>query len=103
MLFVTIFYASYAFGAVFLMCELGQRGTNAFEEIDNVVKEFEWNLFSHEIQRILPKILIVTQKPVVFECFGSTSALRETFKQVCMVPTSKNVNFITRVVVFSDN
>lgn len=72
---------------MFIMCELGQQETNAFEEINDLLAKFQWNLFSNEIQRLLPTILIVTQKPFVVECFGSTSALRETFKKVCIKPS----------------
>lgn len=81
-LFTTVFYAFYAFGVIFLTCEFGQRLANAFEEIDDSIKTFEWNLFSHEIQKLLPTILIVSQKQFVIKCFGSTSALRESFKKV---------------------
>lgn len=82
MLFVTTFYASYALGSIFFICEVGQRVSDAFEGIDDVVMDFEWNSFPHEIQKLLPTIMIMTQKPVVMECFGSTSALRESFKKV---------------------
>lgn len=94
MLFVTIIYSSYAFGIMFVACEFGQRLSNAFEEIDDSIEEFDWNLFSHEIQRLLPTILIVTQKPVVFECFGSISALRDTFKKVCIETSYSNVHML---------
>lgn len=81
-LFVTVFYASYALGSIFFQCEIGQQISNAYEDIDDLVEEFDWHLFSHEMQRTLPIILIVTQNPIGFECFGSTSALRVTFKKV---------------------
>ena len=81
-LFATIFYACYAFGMVFMICELGQRISNAFEEIDDVIAQFNWYLFSDELKRMLPIILMNTQAPVVFECFGSISCSREAFKKV---------------------
>lgn len=91
LVFITIFYAFYAFGIVIIICELGQRLTNAFEEIGDVIDEFEWNLFSLEIQKILPTILMVVQQPVELRYFGSTSGLRETFKKVCLMK-----NLLTR-------
>lgn len=75
-------YAVYAFGIIFLTCELGQRLTNAFEQIQDEIKKFEWYLFSSEIQQMLPTILIVSQQSIELECFGSISGLRETFKKV---------------------
>lgn len=77
-----LFYAFYAFGAVFIMCELSQRITNSFEDMSDKIQSFEWYLFPREIQKILPINLIATQQPVVLECFGSVGALRETFKKV---------------------
>lgn len=82
MLFGALFYASYAFGAVFVICELCQRITNSFDEISEKIEAFEWNSFPQEIQKLLPILLIGAQQPVVFECFGGISALRETFKKV---------------------
>lgn len=96
-----IFYASYAFGSVFVICELGQRICDAYGEIDDLIEAFDWYLFSHEIQRLLPTILIVTQKPVVLKCFGSTSALRETFRIVCSYTKAYILNSQSTKFTFS--
>lgn len=82
MLTVTIVYACYAFGVVGIICELGQRLSNAFDEIPDTIVDFEWYLFPPGIQRILPTILLAAQQPVYLECFGSISGTRETFKNV---------------------
>lgn len=79
-----IFYASYAFGVVLFMCELGQRLGCAFEQVGDEIESFEWNLFSREIQKKLPLIFMVAQEPVLLECFGSTSGNRDTFKKVSL-------------------
>lgn len=84
-LLLTIFYAGYAFGVVFIICELGQRLTDAFEEINDEIDRFEWYLFPSEIQRMLPTIMISAQQPVVLECFGSIAGSRETFKRVSLI------------------
>lgn len=81
-MFLIIFYATYSFGAVFIMCELGQRITDTFEETCDTILAFEWYLFPYEIQKVLPTLWIGTQQPVAFECFGGISAVRETFKKV---------------------
>lgn len=82
LLYVIFFYVLYAFGNLLVSCEFGQRISNAFEEIDDEIELFDWYLFSYEMQRMLPLILLVTQQPVKIECFGSISIRREYFKKV---------------------
>lgn len=78
----TTFYGFYAFGIVLMICELGQRLTDAFGDVCCAIEGFHWNLFSIEIQKVLPIILIGVQKPVVLRCFGTTHGLRITFSAV---------------------
>lgn len=82
MLLVAICFATYAFVAVFIICDLGQRLTDAFEEDRDELLTFDWYLFPLEIRRLLPNILIGTQQPVVLDCFGSICVLRSTFNEV---------------------
>lgn len=77
-----ISYACYAFGLVFLSCELSQRVTNQYEEINDLTKQFDWYLFPNEIKRILPIFMIGPQQSVEFYCFGTITSSRETFKKV---------------------
>lgn len=77
-----VFYASYAFGIMMFICELGQRLSDAFEEIGVVIESFQWNLFSLQMRKLLPIILIVEQQTIDLEFFGSISGTRETFKKV---------------------
>lgn len=72
----------WAFGSIFIACELCERVSNAYSEIDDAVNHINWHLFPIEIQKMLPTIIINTQKPIVFECFGSICFSRETFKNV---------------------
>lgn len=83
-LFSTVFNACNAFGVAFSFCELGQRISNAFDEIDDVIAQLKWYLCPDELKRILPIIIINSQDPVALEYFGSTSCSRETFKKVCL-------------------
>lgn len=87
-LLVTIFYAIYAFGVVFTVCELFQRLTDGFDEINDVIDQLKWYQFPDEIQKMLPTLLIIVQKPVVIKCFGSISCCRETFKEVSFYSTN---------------
>lgn len=65
----------YTFGFPIIPCELGQRTANAFDECNNISNQFDWYSFSPEIQRILPMFIQFVQ-------FGSTTAIRGTFKCV---------------------
>lgn len=82
MLLLALFYAAYAFGLIFFVCELGQRSEDAFKEIEYSINALEWNLFPLEIQRLLSIILTMSQKPVELQFFGSFSANHETLKKV---------------------
>lgn len=75
---------------VFLVCELGQRINNDFRTIDDVIAQFNWYLFSDELKRMLPIILINTQEPVVFDLFGNIACSREAFRKVCLKETKQN-------------
>lgn len=72
----------YAFGIVFTVCELSERIINSFEQINDVVHQFEWYLFPVSIQRILPIFIINVHQPIDIAYFGSRSCSREAFKKV---------------------
>lgn len=78
-----MFEVIYAFGAFFIACELGQRVDQTFIECSDVINHLKWYLFPVDIQRVLPIVINFAQQPVIFECFGSTTIVRETFKGVC--------------------
>lgn len=82
---VSLFYASYSFGPIFLACEVGQHLSDTAEGIDNMIEQFDWYLFPLQQQRMLCTILIDVQEPVVIACFGDVSCSRETFKKVNFV------------------
>lgn len=82
MLLLAVLYALYGFGIIFVICELGQRLTNAYAQIADEIERFEWYLFAHEMQRRLPIILIASQQPVELQCFGGITGIRETLKKV---------------------
>lgn len=81
-LFVLGIDACNVFFAVIVACEFGQRLTNAFNEINDLIDQFQWYRFPSNMQRILPIALIIAQKPVSIEFFGSFSCSRELFRKV---------------------
>lgn len=81
-LFLLMLCGIVAFTFVFFACELGQRVNDAFDEIKVTIDQFDWYSFPIAVQRMLPMIIAVAQKPVSLECFGSISWTREVFRQV---------------------
>lgn len=70
------------FIVVYIACELCQRLSNSFDEINDLINQFRWYRFPIETKRILPMALVFVQKPVSLECFGSFSYCREALKKV---------------------
>lgn len=94
-LLVTSICVSYAFGLMMGVCELGQRMSNGFDQIDDEIEKFDWYLFSHQMQRMLLIILMEVQQSVEFNYFGSISATRENSKKASFdsMPSSSYTTF----------
>lgn len=86
---VMLTFACAAFGLLFFTCEVGQRFSDEFDDICDVIEQFNWYAFPAQVQRMLPIIILAAQQPVAVECFGSIMCLRDTFKSVS---TSKEKN-----------
>lgn len=82
MLLITINEVMYAFGVLFIACEIGQRITIAFIECSDIIDQFKWYLFPAKIQRMLPLLMNFTQKTIEIKCFGGMKSDRDTFKYV---------------------
>lgn len=82
MLFEAIFCGFWATALVFVVCEFGQRFSNAFDHFDHVLVQLEWYLLPVEIQKTLTIIIINAQQPIEISCFGNIVCGRETFKKV---------------------
>lgn len=65
-----------------MFCDLGESVSNGFDALDEAVCSGNWYTFPIEIQRILPTILLATQKPVLLRGFGNIPCLRETYRKV---------------------
>lgn len=81
-LLMTVFMVCYAFGVVFVACEVGQRISNEFSEINDVIERFDWYLFPDELKKILPIVMNLAQRPVCIDFFGSIACSRDVFKKV---------------------
>lgn len=81
-LFVATIDACYSFGFIFIICDVCQRTSNAFDEIFEEIIQSDWYLFPEEIKQTLPIILADLQQPVVMRIFGNILGCRDTFKKV---------------------
>lgn len=94
-LLATIFFTSYAFGAVFVICELCQRMSNGCEKFNDTIDQFKWYLFPAKLRKILPTVVMYVQQPNAVECFASIACDRETFKRVRCIYIQNNVTLIS--------
>lgn len=69
----------------FHFLELGERMSMSFVEVGDEIGELDWYAFPIEIQKMLPIVLIDSQKPIAIRCFGSIFCGREIFKKVCIL------------------
>lgn len=69
---------------MFSACELGQRFSNGFDEIDDTVGQLDWYLLPIIIQKILPGTIQYTQQRFAVTFFESFSCSREQFKKASM-------------------
>lgn len=82
MLLVLIVEIVYQFGAVFVVCEIGEQLKNVFIQIDDLFEQLKWYLFPINVQQLLPIIIANVQQESTINCFGSLPCARETFKKV---------------------
>lgn len=73
--FVAIFWS---FAQIYLFCELGERLSKRFDEIDYELFDYEWYQWPNEIQKVLPIIMNETQTRIVLKAFGNIECSRET-------------------------
>lgn len=71
-----------AFAVTFMFCELGQRITDKFEEINDEIGRWNWYKLPLSVQKILPILLSGTQQPVTLRGYGNVLCTRETLKNV---------------------
>lgn len=78
----SFFEMLWALNIVFISCELAERVTNVFDEIMDVIGQFNWYLFPIELKQLLPTAISNAHREIGIECFGSVLCNRKTFKIV---------------------
>lgn len=79
---ISIVNSCWAFSGAFTVCDLSERMSNSFVSVGGLVDQFNWYNFTDDTQRMLLIIFIDVHEPVVFNCFGSVTCSRESFKKV---------------------
>lgn len=64
------------------MCFLGQKVSDAFEEIDQEISQLDWYRFPIYMRQPLLILIARAQVSASIEVFGSISCDREAFKKV---------------------
>lgn len=91
---------------IFVICELGQRVTNGFEDVGYTIEQLNWHLFPFKLWQTLPIFIIASQQPVRFDIFGSISCSRDDFKSVRKTEWNKNcssveyINIINILIIY---
>lgn len=71
----------WAYFSILLICELGDRVINHFEDID-ISYLCNWHMFPTNVRRILPMVLMNTQFAVTLAGYGNIPCSRDTCKRV---------------------
>lgn len=82
-----------ALALVFIPCELDDRLCSEFDDINDIIDELDWHLFPLKMKKLLPMIMMNSQQPVGFKCFGSYLCNRETYKKVTIAMHRQMKNF----------
>lgn len=82
LLIVLLLEITWSFALIFIICEFGEKVSQAFEEIEYKFGQFDWYLFPSNICKMLPIFISIANKPVSPAVFGSISCCREAFKNV---------------------
>lgn len=72
----------WAFFQMFVFCDLGEKLTKRFTEIDSAIYYCEWYTFPVDIQRLLPITMMAAQDAVLITGFANLSCTRQAFKKV---------------------
>lgn len=73
---------AYAFGQMFLFCEMGENLNNQFSRVSDAIYSSSWYMFPRDLQRIIPTVMMAAQRPVTLQGFANLRCTRQAFKKV---------------------
>lgn len=82
-----------------MICEFGERVNNEFNELFDIICQFEWYECLQNIQKCMPIIMIAIQQSIVLKSFGSIVCTRDFFKQVSLT-LRRNRTFFYLLYIF---
>lgn len=72
----------WTFALIFVVCELGERASLAFREIDCMTGQLNFYDFPYKMKKILPVFMAMVSVPFNMSVFGSLTCGREPFRKV---------------------
>lgn len=69
-------------GFFYVPCELMEKISSEFDDINDAINQFHWYLLPLQIRKMLPIVMMSSQETVGFECFGSFNVSRELFEKL---------------------
>lgn len=82
----------WSFIQILMFCELGENVTSGFSALCDTIYFGDWYFYPMKIQRMLPTIMIVTEKPVELRGFGNIPCTREALRKVSVFEYSKKLS-----------
>lgn len=67
-----------------IFCEVGEKMSNVWVEINDEIEKINWYLLPIETQKIIVTIMSFSQRAVILDGLGSISGSREIFKEVSL-------------------
>lgn len=68
-----------------ILCELPDRISTEFDDLNDMIDRFDWYLLPLEIKKLLPMVMMNTQKSFGLTYFGSYRCNRESFRKVMLI------------------
>lgn len=78
----SFFCGFWALNLSYVVCEIGQRFSNAFTDLYDTICQLELYLYPTEVQQMFILIISYAQKPVDIAFFGSSACNRRQFRKV---------------------
>lgn len=72
----------WSFVPIFIICELGERLTDHFNEISIGIFQCDWYIFPIDVQKMFLIVLLNAQTPITIRGFGNLNCTRDKFKDV---------------------
>lgn len=74
---------------IFLYCEIGEKVTQKFDEINYEIGQFDWYSFPFELLKFMPTIMLVNQQPMQLLEHFQTVAVGGQFELFIFFGTSE--------------